>query len=127
MADQLTRDGVRVDLPTPNERELFAKWLEQNKVNEPFHPDQHYDYVGAFRAGVGRAAGDEGHFTDQFKLPGHETFSNESQYAVGPAAKVAGSWDGDKYVAPAQKYQPDDKAFAQTVLQLFNAIAAPKK
>lgn len=89
------RDGIQIPTPTQKENASFQKWLADNKVREPFHPDQHYDYVGAFRAGVGRAAGDEGHFTDQFKLPGHESFSDESQYAKGKFAKAAGHWDYD--------------------------------
>lgn len=90
-----SRDGVSIPKPRADEKKAFEQWLRANKVNEPFHPDQHYDYVGAFRAGQGRAKGDEGHFTDQFKLPGHETFSDESQYAKGEFAKKAGHWDYD--------------------------------
>lgn len=40
------------------------------------------------------------HFTDEFKLPNHETFSVESRYAVGDNAKKAGHWNGDTYVPP---------------------------
>lgn len=38
------------------------------------------------------------HFTDEFKLPNHKTFSNESKYAVGADAARAGSWNGDTYM-----------------------------
>lgn len=128
MSDSLLRDGVRIPLPEPSERTAFAQWLQRNNVNEPFHPNQHYDNVSAFRAGVNRAPGKEGHFPDTYKLPGHKTFSNESQYAMGDNAKYAGSWppnaqtDAD-FIPPAQRYQPQDPAFGQLVLNLLNAIA----
>lgn len=100
------RDGVNIPLPTQKEQKSFDEWLKKNKVNDPFNPEQHYDYVGAFRAGEGRGAGDEGHFTDRFKLPGHETFSNESQYAVGQNAAKAGQWDDEIYLPPLPPMQP---------------------
>lgn len=95
-------DGVSVPTPSPEEYKGFIDWMQQNKVREPFHPDQHYDYVGAYRAGEGRGA-DSQHFTDTFKLPGHETFSDESSYAVGENAKKAGHWDGDRYIPASKK------------------------
>jgi hypothetical protein len=124
MADQILRDGVMIPLPEPAERTAFAKWLVDNKVNEPFHPDHHYDNVSAFRAGIGRAPGEEGHFPDTFKLPGHDTFSNESQYATGDNAKYAGSWNGDQYTPSAQRYQGSDNTLSRAVLSLLNSISS---
>lgn len=43
------------------------------------------------------------HFTDEFKLPNHPTFSNESIYAKGANRSLAGHWEGDKYVPPAKR------------------------
>lgn len=103
--DTIERDGVRIPKPRQDEAAAFDAWAKANDVHDPFHPDQHYDYVGAFRAGEGRAAGSDGHFTDRFKLPGHETFSNESQYARGDFARRAGHWDGDRFV-PARPVTP---------------------
>lgn len=103
MADKtITRDGVQIPLPSTLEEKVFNDWLKRNNAREPFHPDQHYDYVGAFRAGEARAPGEQGHFKDTFKLPGHETFSNESKYAVGPNAAKAGYWREDEYVPPTE-------------------------
>ena len=62
-----------------------------------------YDYRGFFQkyGPVDVAKGQ--HFTDEFKLPNHETFSNESIYAAGPMAAQAGSWDGDNYKPSTQR------------------------
>lgn len=121
-----------IPLPLPEERSRFAQWLADNKVSDPFHPDQHYDNVGAFRSGIGRAPGEQGHFPDTFKLPGHPTFSNESQYATGDNAKYAGSWpenaqSDSQYIPPGQKYQQADPQFAKAVLELFNAVASGRR
>ena len=93
-AQEIILDGVPIILPLFHEREAFTEWLRINKVREPFHPDQHYDYVGAFRARQGRGEG--GHFLDTFKLPGHPTFSTESIYYK--KGMPAGKWEGEKYV-----------------------------
>lgn len=51
-----------------------------------------YDYRGFF-AKYGPVDIRNGqHFTDEYKLPNHPTFSNESVYAAGQAAPYAGSW-----------------------------------
>lgn len=92
---QMQRDGLSVPLPTPQEEAAFYQWVQRNKINEVFHPAQHYDYVGAFRNGIDRGEGDEGHFPDTFKLPGHPTFSIESKY-YRPWMK-SGKWEGEKY------------------------------
>lgn len=57
-----------------------------------------YDYRGFFQK-YGPVDVKKGqHFTDEFKLPGHETFSVESKYATGSAAKYAGAWDGETFI-----------------------------
>ncbi len=108
------RDGIDIPEPDENERSAFDAWLRENDVKDPFHPDQHYDYVGSFRAREGRQKGvQDGHFTDRFKLPGHETFSNESQYARGPMARFAGSWNGDKFSPPKERFMSYDEFEAE--------------
>lgn len=83
------RDGITLATPMQQELPMFQSWLERNKVKEPYHPDQHYDYLSAFREGVDRD--DTGHFTDKYKLPGHPTFSKASKH-YKPGMK-AGTWD----------------------------------
>jgi hypothetical protein len=90
----LILDGVEIPRPTEKEQKAFEEWLTNNNVREPFHPEQHYDYVSAFRNGIGRDGKSE-HFPDTYKLPQHPTFSIESQY-YRPGMK-AGYWTGEKY------------------------------
>jgi hypothetical protein len=79
------------------------------------NPDAHYDYRGAYLAGVGRGAGSEGHFTDQFKQHGHPTFSVESQYSAN--ANDGGTWDGEQFSPELRPRAPDysalDAAYAR--------------
>jgi hypothetical protein len=57
-----------------------------------------YDYRGFFQK-FGPVDVKKGqHFTDEFKLPNHETFSKESKYATGKAADYAGTWNGETFV-----------------------------
>jgi hypothetical protein len=88
VADEIT------PLP-PGSAPAFQAWLAANRVRDLDHPDSHYDYRGAFLAGVGRG-NDTGHFPDTFKQHGHPTFSVESKYSTGPGD--GGSWNGDTYV-----------------------------
>lgn len=101
---------------TPLSREQepgFQQWLKQNHVQDLDNPDSHYDYRGAYLAGVGRGA-DSGHFTDQFKQHGHPTFSNESQYSQ--SANDGGSWDGDRYMPQVRPQAPNYGALDQARL-----------
>jgi hypothetical protein len=91
----MRRGGIDIPLPSPKEAVAFQMWLKANQVNEWDHPDQHYDYVSAFRAGLKRDKKDF-HFPDTYKLPTHPTFSDQSQY-YQPGMK-AGRWEGDTYI-----------------------------
>jgi len=88
-------DGIPISIPTVDEQPAWDKWLMKNKINEPYHPAQHYDYVSAFRNGINRDK-ENGHFPDTYKLPNHPTFSVESMY-YQPNMK-AGYWRGEKYI-----------------------------
>lgn len=72
----------------------FQQWAKKNGIRDVDHPDSHYDYRGAFKAGV--KAGPDAHWPDTFKQHGHPTFSVESQYSHG--ANDGGHWEGDRYV-----------------------------
>jgi hypothetical protein len=67
----------------------FKSWVKANKITDLDDPDSHYDYRGAFLAGINR--GSDGHWPDTFKQHGHPTFSVESKYSRGP-------WDGGRWV-----------------------------
>lgn len=57
-----------------------------------------YDYRGFFTKYGPADIRNGQHFTDEFKLPNHPTFSNESTYALGRAAPYAGSWEGNTFM-----------------------------
>jgi hypothetical protein len=80
---------------TPELEERFQSWVKENKIRDVDHPDANYDYRGAWLANM-KADPKDMHWPDQFKQHGHETFSNESQYARG--RYDAGHWQGEKYV-----------------------------
>ena len=93
---------------TPDEQKQFNTWANDMKIKGLINPNdnfQDYDMQGYWKNEVlnstdlanGNA---EAHFTDKYKMPNHETFSNESIYATGENAKYAGSWDNNRYVTP---------------------------
>jgi len=86
----------------PEEQAAFEQWLRENNIHDLDDPRSHYDYRGAFKAGVGREPGAEGHFPDTFKQHGHETFSNESKYSKGDG----GTWEGDTFTPPKSGMRP---------------------
>lgn len=59
-------------------------------------PDSDYDLRGYYKYSNALSPpvpGEGGlHLTDLYKLPNHPTFSNESAYATGTDAKMAGHW-----------------------------------
>lgn len=81
-------------IPPERERE-FREWAKRNQIRDLDHPDSKYDYRGAFMGGIGSEVSKvDGlpHWPDTFKLPGHPTFSVESQYSTGP--NDGGTWGG---------------------------------
>ncbi|MFH1640472.1 MAG: hypothetical protein ABIA66_00775 [Candidatus Omnitrophota bacterium] len=81
---------------TPEEEKKFQEW---KKKYAPQDSGQDYDLRGAYKTGLTPDPKTQ-HWPDTFKKPNHPTFSNESQYAVGEDAKLAGHWEGDKYISP---------------------------
>jgi hypothetical protein len=65
---------------SPSQEAAFQQW---KAINAPNDSGQDYDLRGAFLANEGRAG--NGHMIDQFKMPNHHSFSNESQYATPDA------------------------------------------
>lgn len=112
--------------PIPAQRQPeFDSWVQQNQISDLDHPDSHYDYRGAFMAGV-QPDPSSGHWPDTFKQPGHPTFSTESQYAAGRTD--AGTWDGDRFVPPNQNVAPpasEPRTF--DLDELLNARTPPER
>ena len=99
MPNRFLDEGQQPETTTiPHAREPeFRAWAQRNRITDLDNPESHYDYRGAFLAGVNR--GENGHWPDTFKQHGHPTFSVESRYAT-PGDPSAGSWAGDTYTPP---------------------------
>jgi hypothetical protein len=97
----------------------FQQWLAQNRV--PFDPGQSADYdmrgfYNALMRNDPRAAtavntnDQQLHFPDYWKMPTHQSFSGESQWA-GP---MAPQWINDSQLAsPGGRILFDEKALAR--------------
>lgn len=97
----------------------FQAWVKDNKV--PFNPRDKisdYDMRGFWQAAQRKdPAAETGvdpndgklHFTDRWKTPFHQTFSNQSMYAKPNAPH----WEGDKLVDENGKLLFDDAAGAK--------------
>lgn len=95
---------------------MFRKWLEDNRV--PFDPNaksQDYDMRGYWQglrqqsphamSGV-NPNDNQMHYTDYYKMPWHETYSNESKGAPSDAP----AWNRqDQLVGPDGKVLYDEK------------------
>lgn len=76
---------------TPEESFRFADWAASNNVPVDLSPKSDYDMSGYFKSLSGSPnpgssiseIDNKPHFTDKFKTPFHQTFSNESQYSTG--------------------------------------------
>lgn len=76
-----------------------------------------YDYRGFFADG-NRSGSKEEHFTDKYKTPYHETFSNESKYTIGDLAALAGQWmEGIDYGNLPSVLRNSDFSFLKPVLE----------
>lgn len=113
----------------PGTEQFFRQWVVHNKV--PFNPDasglQDYDMRGFYqglqqqnpKAQTAINANDNSlHFTDYWKTPQHQTFSNESQWASATAPQ----WSpNDQLIAPSGKIVFDEK-LANTVPSDVDAL-----
>ena len=89
----------------------FLNWYKNNTIEGkrgvPYSNELDYDYFSFYKnKGVGNV---NNHFPDTYKLPNHETFSNESLYA-GNGAK--GYWDKNKFI----KYQDGGQIMKERTL-----------
>jgi hypothetical protein len=82
---------------TKDDEAKFQEWKTKYAPNDSGFD---YDLRGAFKAGLTPSLHSDGtmHWSDEFKKPNHQTFSNESKFAQDEKyAKYAGSWEGEKY------------------------------
>lgn len=81
---------------TPLQEVMFEQWAAKNAPNDLNNPDSHYDLRGFWQQNPDFKREEGQHLTDEFKLPGHPTFSRESNYSKGP--NDGGTWNGDEYL-----------------------------
>lgn len=103
---------------TPQQEEMYQVWRSKlptypaapmGRPGSGLQYEDDYDLRGAFlqnlQAVMSQADG-KPHMGDQFKKPNHPSFSDQSQYSVGPTM-YGGSWQGEQFTpAPInQLYQ----------------------
>jgi hypothetical protein len=110
----ITEDDYTTKL-SPNDEKKFQAWVNMNQIPYDLNSKepQDYDMRGFYK---GLMTGDERattgidpndgklHFTDYWKTPYHESFSNESKFA----GKNAPKWVGDKLIGPDGTIYFDD-------------------
>jgi hypothetical protein len=92
---------------SPEQEAAFRKWMtgightaqDGYNVSQDFTGND-YDYRGFFSKYGPAILGSGQHLTDEFKLPSHKTFSNESSYYNEQTKPFAGRWEkkGDRFV-----------------------------
>jgi hypothetical protein len=106
---------------SPEEERGFQTWAKKNNIRDVDHPDSHYDYRGAYVAGV--KAGPDAHWPDTFKQHGHPTFSEESQYSKG--AGDGGRWDEQGQFTPSSPPAPWLDKYMQQGLETAQKAPPP--
>lgn len=107
-----------------SEEKEFIEWMQASKEAGTIHPEDNgddYDFRGFWKDIVKNSDDEEEysaetHFPDTYKKPNHETFSVESKYAKGNLKKYAGTWEGDEYIPPKEKYK-DRKDIAEILYE----------
>jgi hypothetical protein len=109
---------------SPLQEVLFERWASKNAPNDLNNPEAHYDLRGFWLQNPDFQREKDQHLTDEFKLPGHPTFSRESAYSKGP--NDGGMWQNDQYVpalalnhqAPNAQGIPGDQ-LRRSLIELF--------
>lgn len=108
-ADTLLSPNVAVQQTslTPDAEGKYQLWKSTLPPRLQFEGD--YDLRGFFQKNPNFSVNTPGeHMTDEFKLPNHPTFSNESRYYNEKTQHLGGRWYGDVYI-------PNDPRFKQRV------------
>jgi hypothetical protein len=127
MADQIASRGIGAlsgrqsqgdtDLPatvevqttklSPAEETSYQRW--KATLPERLQYEGDYDLRGFYKKNPGWSPdAPEAHMTDEFKLPNHKTFSDESRYYDAKTKHLGGHWEGNVYV-------PNDTRFKERV------------
>lgn len=110
------RTGYQTQLSIPEQLQFF-NWVKQNNVPYDKSPQADYDMAGfwkALQSGDPRAAtavnqnDKQIHYPDYWKTPYHQTFSNESQWAI--QSQAPGWNQQDQLVMPSGEVVYDERA-----------------
>ena len=93
-SDKLMQSLYTTQLSSDEENQ-FQDWVQRNNVKDLNELDSKYDYRGFWKQNPDFTRAPGQHLTDPFKMPGHETFSNESKYAT--PSDFGGRWFDDIY------------------------------
>lgn len=108
---------------TPEEERIFQMWYKgmATRSGMSLNPDDkehYYDYRGYWKniSKDKHIWDNKGHFYDTYKLPGHPTFSDQSNYAKGKYASkyasLAGHWvNGLEYNRITGSTQKEDEVY----------------
>lgn len=89
---------------SPGEEAAYQKWRSSLPKNLQFEGD--YDLRGFYRKNPRFTVDDPSqHMTDEFKLPNHPTFSDESRYYNEQTKHLGGHWEGDVYIPNDTRYK----------------------
>ncbi len=102
----------------PSMEAKFQQW----KATLPtrLQSDSDYDLRGFFRKNPNWSLDQpDAHMTDEFKLPNHPTFSNESRNFNPETKHLAGKWNGDVFV-------PFDSRYKRRTDESANPVPTPE-
>ena len=89
---------------SPQEEDAYQRWKATMPPRLQYEGD--YDLRGFWRKNPKFSLDDpEAHMTDEFKLPNHPTFSNESRYFNEKNKHLAGHWEGNSYIPFDPRYK----------------------
>jgi hypothetical protein len=88
----------------PAEEQQYQQWKGTLPPRLQYEGD--YDLRGFYKKNPGWSLDQpEAHMTDEFKLPNHPTFSNESRYYNKKTHHLAGHWEGNSYIPFDERYK----------------------
>lgn len=89
---------------SPDEETSYQQW--KTTLPERLRYEGDYDLRGFYRQNPKfNVDQPDQHMTDEFKLPNHQTFSDESRYYNPSTARFGGHWTGDKYTPNSLQYK----------------------
>jgi hypothetical protein len=97
-------DVTEVTALSPKDETAYQEW--KNTLPKRLQYEGDYDLKGFWKKNPKWSPDDpEAHMTDEFKLPNHPTFSDESRYFNEKTKHLAGHWNGNSYIPFDTKYK----------------------